>query len=306
MNRPAPGPADYALLGTLSLIWGSAFLLSKIAVADFDPLTLTALRQAIAFGCFVAVAFVIGTRWFRPSMGEHVLIAACALTGTVVPFTAINWGVAVVDSGLAAILMGLMPLVVIVLAHFATPDEKLSGPKVFGVLLGLVGLAILFWPALRDGLGRDVWRQLALLGAATSYGVNALLVKRLVHRPPIAFFVMLTCWSVLFSAVLAFIVEAPFSASPSRDSLAALAALGVMPTAGGAFLMFALIERQGASFFGQINLLVPVAGFIIGVGLAGERPGFGAVLALGCIVAGLVVARIGAGRAGRVPVAPQQ
>lgn len=292
MSRAAPGPADYGLLIALSVIWGSAFLLAKIAVADFPPVTLTAIRQVIALAVFALVALVFQTRWFRPTMGEHVLIMIAAVTGIVIPFTLINWGVAVVDSGLAAILMGLMPLAVLVLAHFLTRDEKLSWPKLVGVMLGLCGLIVLFWPSLATGFGADGWRQLALLGAALSYAVNALAVKKLVHRPPMAFFVFSSLWSLFLAMALAFALEAPLSVTPSGASITALLVLGLVPTAGGAFLMFALIERQGATFFGQINLLVPVAGVIIGVVIAGEQLGLNALAALFIIICGLIVARL--------------
>ena len=292
MSRAVPGPADYTLLIALSVIWGSAFLLSKIAVADIAPVTLTAVRQVIALLAFVLVALAFRTRWFRPTPREHVLIMVAAVTGIVIPFTLINWGVAVVDSGLAAILMGFMPLAVVVLAHLYTRDEKLTAPKLAGVVIGLFGLVVLFWPSVVAGLGQDAWRQLALLGAALSYAVNALAVKQLVHRPPVAFFVYSTLWSVVLSGALAFALEAPPAAAPGGDALAALFALGIVPTAGGAFLMFAIIARRGASFFGQINFLVPLAGVLVGFLFAGERPGWNALAALVIIVSGVIVARL--------------
>lgn len=292
MSKAVPGAVDYGLLGALSLIWGSAFLLSKIAVADFPPVTLTAVRQMIALAAFAAVATVFRTRWFRPTRREHVLIMVAAVTGIVIPFTLINWGVAVVDSGLAAILMGFMPLGVLVLAHLYTHDEKLTWPKLAGVVIGLLGLVVLFWPSVVAGFGQDVWRQLALLGAALSYAVNALAVKQLVHRPPVAFFVYSTLWSVLLSGALALALESPPAAMPGSGALAALAALGIVPTVIGAFLMFSIIVRQGAGFFGQINLLVPVAGVLIGAVFAGERPGWNAMAALAIIVSGVIVARL--------------
>lgn len=289
--RPAPGLVDYMLLVALSVIWGSAFLLSKIAVADIPPVTLTALRQAIALMAFVVVALIFRTHWFRPTPREHVMIAIAAITGIVIPFTLINWGVAVVDSGLAAILMGLMPLAVLVLAHVLTKDEKLTTPKLAGVLLGLLGLIVLFWPSLAAGFGVDGWRQLALLGAALSYAVNALAVKQLTHRSAMAFFVYSNIWSVVLAALLAVTLEAPSSISPSQPAIAALVALGIVPTAVGGFLMFTLIDRQGATFFGQINLLVPVAGVVLGALFLGERLSLNAFVALAIIFSGVAVAR---------------
>ncbi len=295
MSRAAPGPVDYLLLVTLGFIWGSAFLLSKIAVADFPPVTITLIRQLVSGALLIVMALVMGALWFRPSGRDHVFMIICGATGVVIPFTLINWGVMVVDSGLAAILMGLMPLVVLVLAHVLTRDEKLTLPKTAGVGVGLAGLVVLFWPALVSGFGQDVWRQLALLGAAVSYGVSALSMKQLVRHPPLTLMTYITGWTLVVLVPLTLWLDGSFDVTPTRESVLALLGLGVFPSAVGALLMFALIERQGASFFGQINLIVPVAGVLVGVAIAGERLEPTAFIALAIIVSGLAIARLRTG-----------
>ncbi|MEM1376557.1 MAG: DMT family transporter [Pseudomonadota bacterium] len=286
------GPVDYILLTTLAFMWGSAFLLSKIAVAEVQPITITLIRQLIAGALLGGLVIILRRHWFRPTRRDWVFIVLCALTGTILPFTLINWGVAVIDSGLAAILMGLMPLVVLVLAHFVTEDEKLSWPKVAGVLLGLVGLGVLFWPQLAGGLGDNIVRQIAVLGAAVAYAINALSTKQLVRHPPLVLmaYIMFATLPLLLPA--AFLFETPLAINPSNSVLLALIAMGIVPSAIGALFMFAIVQRQGASFFGQINLLVPVAGVLLGAVFLGERPGWNALAALVIIVAGVVVARL--------------
>ena len=294
--RGRPGPVDYLLLVSLATIWGSAFLLSKVAVADFPPVTITLIRQVIALAILAAIALAFGKGWFRPSARDHLFMGICALTGTVIPFTLINWGVQVIDSGLAAILMGFMPLVVLLLAHLLTVDEKLTLPKVAGVVVGLIGLAVLFWPELTRGFGQNLARQVAVLGAAFAYGVNALSVKQLTRHPPMVLMTYITAWTLVVLVPAAFLIENPFVSDPHRNSVLALIALGIVPSAIGALFMFAIIERQGASFFGQINLLVPVAGVVLGIVFLGERPGLNALAALVIIVSGVVVARLGPAR----------
>jgi hypothetical protein len=75
--------------------------------------------------------------------------------------------------------------------------------------------------------------------------------------------------------------------------------LGLVHTALATLVMFAIIGRAGASFFGQINLLVPVAGVLWSAALLAERPGFNALAALALIVLGIVIARGGLGLRGR-------
>jgi len=291
MQKNPPGLVDYALLTTLSLLWGSAFLLSKVAVAEVPPITITLIRQLIAVVLLFTFA-AVARRWFRPTLRDHVFMVICALTGTVLPFTLINWGVAVIDSGLAAILMGFMPLTVLVLAHLVTHDEKMTLPKIAGVVLGLIGLAILFWPQLQAGFGQDLIRQTAVLGAAFAYAVNALSTKQLVGHPPLALMAYITAWTLAILVPAAFLFEAPLAIDPSLKVTYALLALGILPSAAGALFMVTIIRRQGATFFGQINLLVPVAGVLLAVVFLGERPGLNALAALAVIFCGLLAARI--------------
>lgn len=291
MKRAQPGLVDYAMLTTLSILWGSGFLLSKVAVREVPPITITLIRQSMAVVLLFGIA-ALARQWFKPTPRETVFIVLCALTGTVLPFTLITWSVEMIDSGLASILMGFMPLTVLVLAHFVTPDEKMNTGKVVGVGLGLTGLAILFWPHLQKGFGQDLVRQLAVLGAAASYAVNALSTKQLVGRPLLPLMAYITGWTALLLLPAAFLFEQPLAIRPSPNVTLALVALGTLPSAAGALLMLAIIRRQGATFFGQINLLVPIAGVLLAVVFLGERPGINAMIALVVIFGGLMAARI--------------
>jgi len=292
MQKTPPGPADYALLATLSLLWGGAFPLSKIAVADYPPITLTLCRQLVATITLALLVAALRRAWFRPSARDIFNIAVCALLGSVLPFTLINWSVEKVDSGMAAILMGFMPLVTLVMAHFFTDDEKMTLPKLCGIALGITGLAILFWPSLSAGLGENFARQLALLGAAACYSGNALFLKRLVGHPPLVLMSYIGAFTVLFLLPLSLALDAPLTITPSATSTVAMIALGILSYAVGALFMFAIVARQGVVFFGQINLLVPVAGVLLAVVFLGERPGPSALAALAIIFGGLVAARI--------------
>jgi drug/metabolite transporter (DMT)-like permease len=87
------------------------------------------------------------------------------------------------------------------------------------------------------------------------------------------------------------LAESPWTLRPSALSLTAIVVLAVLHTAFGQLILFALIRRQGASFFSQINFLVPVFGVLWGALILSERPSPNAYAALVLILAGLAVAR---------------
>ncbi|MDA4846436.1 DMT family transporter [Hoeflea poritis] len=289
-NSKHPGWTDYGMLCMLAVIWGGSFMLTRIAVADVPPITLTAIRQVVAVIILAAVAVHSGQR-LNASRSDHAVIVASAFFGLALPFVLISWGLQEITAGLSAILMGLMPLITIILAHFFTHDEKMNQAKLVGVFLGIGGLVVLFWPDIVARTDADIWRQLAIMGAGVSYAINALITKRLLHLKPRPMFAVNIGWSVVMLAPAALLFEPLPAANPPAAAWFSILLLGIFPTALASLLMFRIIGRQGASFFGQINLLVPVAGVIWGALILGERLSFNAFIALAIILSGVAVAR---------------
>lgn len=287
-SRPQPG--DYALLFALAAIWGSSFLFIKLGVETVPAATTTALRLAIAAVVLVAVAWRAGQAMPR---GARLwkLILMSALFGNALPFTLISWGEEVIDSGLAAILIAVMPLSTIALAHLFTSDEKLNARKALGVALGFAGVLVLIGPEKLTRLGDDTMRQLAVAGAAFCYGINAIVTKSLVELPRRSLAAALMVASALMLAPVSLLLDRPWTLDASASSLLSILALGVAHTAVGTLMLFAIIGRQGASFFSQINFLVPVFGVFWGVVLLAERPPADAYWALALILGGVALAR---------------
>lgn len=290
-DRNHPGWPDYGMLCVLAAIWGGSFMLTRVAVAELPPFTLTAMRQGIGFVIMAAVALQAGQA-LRASRADHVTIFVSAFFGLALPFVLITWGLEEVTAGLAAILMGLMPLMTIVLAHIFTEDEKMSLVKLLGVFIGLAGLVVLFWPDILSGSDRQLWRQLAIMGAGVSYAINALITKRLLHLKARPMFAVNIAWSFIMLVVAAVVFETWPARSPSAQAWISIVLMGVFPTAAASLIMFRIIARQGASFFGQINLLVPVAGVLWGAAILDERLSFNAIAALVIILSGVAVARM--------------
>ena len=162
-----PGVVDYTMLCVLAAIWGGSFMLLRIAVVEVPPVMTTALRQGVAAVVFVAIAVSAGER-LRASRSDHLVIILPAFFGMALPFSLINWGLQELTAGFAAILIGLMPLMTIVLAHFTTHDEKMNLQKVVGVVFGILGLVVLFWPDLVGGSDSQFWRQMAVMAVTVS------------------------------------------------------------------------------------------------------------------------------------------
>lgn len=292
MGDSRPGAGDYALLILLSAIWGSSFLFVKLAVETAPAASSTAVRLAVGALTMIVIARLAGQGLPR---GRHIwgMICLAALFGNALPFTLISWGEEVIDSANAAILMAVMPLTTIFLAHFLTADEKLNPWKGAGVLLGIAGLVVLIGPGKIMQLGGDVFRQLAVAGAAACYGANAVITRSLVGLPRRAMVASVLSVSFVMLLPVALYVDQPWTLRPSAMSWGAMILLGFLHTALATLLMFTIVSRQGASFFSQINFLIPMFGVLWGVMALREVPPPNAYLALGLILAGIAVARQG-------------
>jgi drug/metabolite transporter (DMT)-like permease len=305
MAHRLPNAGDYGLLLTLAAIWGSSFVFIKVGVAEVPPVTLTAIRLMLA------AAFMIGLMWLRGSRfpltrSAWAMLAGSALIGNAVPFGLIAWGQQGIQSNTSAILMGIMPLITLLVAHLFTEDEKINARKAVGMIAGFVGLIVLVGPEALKGFTSSFVSQLALLGAATCYGFNAVLIRRMMAADRVAAVTAVMAMAALMVTPFAFILEQPLAVEAHWLSWAVVITLGLLHTAIATVIMFSIVGRAGASFFSQINLLVPVAGVAWSAVLLAERPGLNALAALGLIVLGIVIARGGLALGARTPAAEQE
>ena len=104
-----PNRQDYGLLLALGAVWGSSFLLIKLAVDTIPPITVATGR--IGIGALVlALIVVVRRRAWPRRRREWLLLFAMGVVGNAIPFSLINWGETHIDSGLTAILMSSVPL----------------------------------------------------------------------------------------------------------------------------------------------------------------------------------------------------
>lgn len=163
-------------LAILAILWGPSFLFIKIAVEEIEPLTLATARIGIA-AVIINTYLVLSGKKYKISNAKLKHLAIVGFFSQALPFTLINWGEQYIGSGLAAILNGLTPISAILIAHFATGDDRMTMEKVVGGLLGLIGLGILVFPDMQLGMVGSVAGIAAVVIAAISYGIGAVYAR---------------------------------------------------------------------------------------------------------------------------------
>lgn len=283
---PEAGWRQLALLVLLALIWSSSFMFIKIGVATVPPATMALARLTLAAVMLIAIARAKGHR-LPFTLRAWATFTFVGILGNAVPFTLIAWGELVVDSGLAAILMGVMPVATALLAHAFVRDESLTGRRAAGVLFGFSGTVLLVGVSALTGLGAQAAAQLAVVGGALCYAVTTVFIRRFANLPDVVMAAGALTTGALAMLPLAFLFESPLSVSPSLASMAAVAVLGIVSTGFAALIYFYLIRTVGAAIFSQVNFLTPAIGVAFGMIFLGELPGADAWAALALIVCGV-------------------
>jgi drug/metabolite transporter (DMT)-like permease len=261
MNR-----SDWLTLIALAVIWGAAFLFISVAVREVEPMTYVWLRLTMA-----AAAMWLFLWWRGEKAGLPRTIwgsiAVLALFNNAIPFVLFGWGQTHIASGLAAILNSTTPIWGVVVAHLYTDDEKLSGRKLAGVLLGFGGVTVMIGPALLGSLGNNVLAQLACLTAALCYAFAGVWARRYrgMGVSPISVTTGQLSAGALMMLPFALLVDRPWlDAMPSLTALGAIAALAVVCSAFAYILYFRLIDRAGATNALLVTLLVPPVAIVLG------------------------------------------
>jgi drug/metabolite transporter (DMT)-like permease len=130
---------------SLSALWGGTFFFAKVALAELPPFTVVFTRLALAAVVLNLTLLATSGGLLRRGRPWRAFFAM-ALLNNAVPFSLIAWGQTEIACGLASILNATTPLFTVLLAHFLTEDERITGAKVAALLAGLAGVVLLIGP----------------------------------------------------------------------------------------------------------------------------------------------------------------
>jgi drug/metabolite transporter (DMT)-like permease len=255
------------MLVALSAIWGASFMFIKIGVREVTPTTLVCVRLGIGALTLLPLALMrLGgremARQLRAAAGPLVLTG---LVNSAIPIVSLSWAETHIDSGLTAVIQASAPLFTALLALRFSQSERVTGPRLVGLLVGFGGVALLVG-AQPSG---DLLAACAVVFSAFCYAVAALYAaRRFAQVSP-----LVTSVGALATASLCL---APFAAFqlpghfPSLGVSAAVLALSIGGTGIAYVLYYALLAGAGASRSILVTYLVPALALGYGAGFLGE------------------------------------
>ena len=274
----------------LALIWGSSFLFMKVALTGVS-FTQIAWSRSILGATVLGAVMLIGHHRLPRERVVWLHFVVIAVTNCVIPHLAFAWAEQHVSSSLASIYNSFTPIATAVLAALVYKVEKLSRSQALGVVVGVIGVAVIIAPWRIEALTGDVYGQLACLIAAISYGVAIGYIRRFIsHRPlsgtTVAFMNIGTAAAIM---LLLTPVLAPGPVELDFWVVASLVLLGALGTGLAYIWNIGVIRAWGPTPSSTVTYLLPVVGVALGVlvlheSLTWNEPAGAVLVLLGILV----------------------
>jgi drug/metabolite transporter (DMT)-like permease len=284
------------LFATICLIWGSTWLAIKFGLVGVPPFLGAGLR-------FLLSALIVGAMllWRRKGLhltrGDRICVLSLGIPVFWINYGAVYWAEQYISSGLAAVLFSTMPLMTALLGRWQG-IERLSARKIAGILIGVAGTVLLFWPDERLGT-LQVLGMGATLVAVVCASANLVTMKRFgkdSDRDVLNFLGMGLGAALL---LLTSAVVEPWTVEWTRSNVLALLYLAVFGSVIAFSAYYALIKLIDATVVSLSTLIIPIIALVLGRVFLGETAGPTAAVGIATILVGVAVAMLPVARTSR-------
>lgn len=256
----------------LCLIWGTTWIFIKVGLNDLPPITFAAARFLLAVVILLPVIWIRELPWPR-SAAEWKLIALTGFLQFSLNYSSVFWAEQHITSGLAAVLQAMITVFGLLLAWIFLPAERITGVKIFAVLIGIVGVAAIFIEQLRIENVMAFAGCVAIVAGAYAAAQASILVKA---RGSSLHPASLVCAQMIcgLPAILiyAFIAEGnPLNFNWTWRAVLCVFYLTILGTIAAFWLYYWLLSRIESTKAMMISLVTPLIAVVIGAIFLGER-----------------------------------
>ena len=250
----------------LCLVWGSTWLFIKLGLNDLPPLTFAGIRFVIA--AIILFSLIAVRRIPFPTRARDlVFLAATGILSFSLNYGLVFWGEQYISSGLAALLQSTLPAFGLIIAHYYLPGERMTLPRIVGVLLGVVGVGVIFSNQLQVSGPRALWGSAALVLSAFCAAYANVLVKTygLNLQPSV-----LASGQMLFGLIPLLLIGIPLEGNPLKFhwtpmALISLLYLAIVGTVVAFLLYYWLMHNMDVTKTMLIALVTPVVAVVLGM-----------------------------------------
>lgn len=250
----------------LCCIWGSTWLFIKLGLEDLPPFTFAGIRFVIAVAILSTIVALRRLSLPRTSR-DWLLLFVSGILAFCVNYGSLFWGEQYISSGLAAVLQATIPAFGLVIAHFYLPGEQMTPAKIAGIVLGVIGVAVIFSNQLDVAGSMAVAGCAALTVSSMSVAYSNVLVKAYgKHLDP----AILAGGQMFFGSIPLLLIGIPWEGNPlnfnwTPMAVVSLIYLAVVGSVVAFLLYYWLVQNMDVTKTMLIALVTPVVAVTLGM-----------------------------------------
>jgi drug/metabolite transporter (DMT)-like permease len=256
----------------LCCIWGSTWLFIKLGLEDLPPLTFAGIRFVIASAVLFAIVVIRRVPLPR-RRSDWLLLAITGVLAFSLNYGLLFWGEQYISSGLAALLQATIPAFGLVIAHFYLPGERMTPAKIFGVIMGVAGVGVIFSNQLSvAGSGALAGGVALVLSSVCAAYSNVLVKAQGQHLDP----AILAAGQMFFGFVPLLLIGIPREGDPfnfrwTPMAVVALVYLAIVGSVIAFLLYYWLVRNMDVTKTMLIALVTPVVAVTLGMLVLNEK-----------------------------------
>ena len=280
------------------VIWGGAYVVTKSGLSELPPMLFALLRYCVASVLLVPIALARGGLAKLPRPRPWKTLVLMAINGVALYYFLFNLALTYTTASQVALIQSSFPAVVAIMAVLWV-HERLTRQRVLGIILAVVGVALIVARTEAGASARDPWLGNALAFASVLiWSVYTILAKRVAEADPIAVTAVVAVLGTIMLIPAALIENANASLpSISAEGWLKIVYLGALASAVSYLLYNRALRDIDASLAGVFINLSPVIGVISGVIFLGESITPVAILGGALVLAGVWISSMRSGSA---------
>jgi drug/metabolite transporter (DMT)-like permease len=284
VNRGAFSALDWTLFVSISVIWGSSFLLMAIGLEAFEPGVITLLRVGLGAA---ALWLAPAARAATVDRSDWPRLAVLSIVWVAIPFTLFPIAQQYINSAIAGMLNGAMPIFAAVIAVFLL-NRLPRATTIVGLVIGFAGVIAISAPSIREGGNEALGVGLVVLATAC-YGLAVNIAAPIQqHYGSIPVMARMLALATVWTAPLGVIGAA--GSSFAWGPFVAIATAGVVGTGIAFVIMGSLVGRVGSTRASVITYVIPVVALLLGVVFLGDEVALIALAGVAMVIAGAALA----------------
>lgn len=281
---------DTLAVAFLALVWGLAWPVAKIGLRDCDPFLLASLRSIVG-GIFLFLWRMrkADKEPFTPRLLWISFVSGTCWVG--IPMALVSWALLYINIGLGSILQSTTPFFVAISAYFLLGERQFSFAKIAGLVLGFVGIVILFSDKpITDFTSVTILASFAVLIPSILNGYGQVFARKyFLGKDQFGFMTVILILAGLESLPFSFLNGMPHVAL-TTDLVLSVLYLGIVASAIPFAVYFALLVRVDVVILSMVGYIIPVVAVVSGIILFGERMSTSEVVGSALVITGVILA----------------